>query len=289
MAKPDSRIPRLYRCVGMQICIVCSLIAMTLPAQAGPVAVVGDVFALLPANLAVTQVQAVSTDGCNFSPPPDVDLNVAFSSDFCSVRSTSAAAAFAQNVVGVLNTAVFAFTAPGPGEQSDAGGAARANGRLAAEVAGPGGFAISIDPDLINEGDSLASMTYRLFFRNEVVFTAGAIFEDGVLTTSGSFGASDFDVFQDGPRTTARLVTTDFFIPFTIANSEIGQMLPYAFEQAAQVSASNGGFAAITAVPEPASIGLLWIAIVMLLLIRHARQSSRACTSRRSIICWRVT
>lgn len=223
-------------------------------------------------------VEGNSTDACILG-DFDGDANgngIASAGDSCAgVGGTiSAATAFAKTA-GLFPefTSTFAFTHAGALEASDALAQAKAGALMTfAGVTGfMGSFDLAIDPFMTTEGDASARMSYVLTFKGDVLFSAEGILDHGLLTTSGAFSNSDFDVDVNGSRTIAKLVNTSFSVPFTVSAQELGQPLPFEFEQVFAVHSENGGLAVVD-VPEPSAFFLLVSGACMLGFIMRRKQ-----------------
>ncbi|NTU42205.1 MAG: PEP-CTERM sorting domain-containing protein [Nitrospirales bacterium] len=238
------------------------------------------------------QVEGSSSDAAMmFDIDTDPDGNgIAFAADAATgtAGTVSAASAFAKSAGLFPDFAVtFAFTEAGPGEASDALAEAKAGAviRSAGAISG-GRFDIDIDPFIVNDGDARGSMSFTLRFKEDILFSAGATLDHGLLTTSGAFSDTDFDLIRTGSRVTANLINTRFSVPFTITAPEVGMDLPFELDQVFRVHSENGGLAEVSSIPEPSTTvllgaGLSWMIAFALIRGRKNRGRIRRYLSER--------
>jgi hypothetical protein len=219
-------------------------------------------------------VDGTSSDHATFSKidPDGAGLAFAAGSAVGQMGTVSAASALALDVAPFPAFAVtFAFTIAGPGQISTVESEAKTGASIVSSIVGQGGFGINIDPFMITEGDASALMSFALSFKGTTLFSGGAVLDHGVLTASGALSDTDFMVTINGSQTRADLVHTMFLVPFTISNDEVGLGLPFEFDQVFQVDAQNGGFAEVSSIPEPASIGSCLAGFFFLASLRMVR------------------
>jgi hypothetical protein len=244
-----------------------------------------DAFLLAGAGGVHTGVVGSSSDGAFMK---QINGGVLFS--FSGGSSAGAGGSFVAgvavaSVVPVPFTATGALAIAGPGQTADADAAAAAGGNLAFASAGTfGGFDITIDPSLLTKGHAQSSMSFQLIFNGNTLFAASATLNDGFLTTSGQFSPGDLQVQTIGSETLATLTTLQFATSsITITDAEVGQLLPFEFDQTFTADAQNGGFAQAGSVPEPATITLLGTGLVSLLCYTWCRSRNRASPSTKRL------
>jgi hypothetical protein len=211
-------------------------------------------------------VHGSSTDGIlyNQDHPGFLGFAAAAGAGVGANGSVSVAFAYAQFLPLLLPSVAgtFAFVHAGTNpnglpEAVDAFAEARVFGSVFSAHALNAPLDISIDPFLLNDGESSASMSIRLLFNGAPAFSADASLIDGVLTTSGAFSQGDFAITSTGSTTRADLVHLDFSIPLTITSSQAGMNLPIELDQTFSVYAQNGGTAEVSSAPEPGAFELM--------------------------------
>ena len=252
------------------ITVLAFALSLVTAAHTSEIAVVGPGLALLPeGTMTGAQVDGDSSDGCAMF---DIDLDpggigLASAADVCGGFNGTVSAGIAiGKEPGILPavTTTFAFTQAGVGQTSTALAEATAGGLVSFSGVPNAGFDVDIDPFLVNEGISSATMTFELTFREVMVFLASATLQEGVLTTSGAFSNADFITTTNGGRTVSTLVNTQYFVPFTIGPEDVGQALRFQFTQTFTVTSQNGGYAEASSIPEPSTMltGLAALAII---------------------------
>jgi PEP-CTERM motif-containing protein len=246
--------------------VIAIFLFQNIPAWATAIGIAGPGLVLLPPGTVTgAQVEGSSSDAClMFDQDLDADGNgFASASDSCMGTNGTESSGFAfAKSPGLLPaiTTTFAATNAGVGESSDALAEATAGGKVSFSGVTNGGFDIDIDPFIVTEGNASGSMSFSLTFRNTLVFSAMALLDQGVLTTTGEFSDSDFSVIVEGQTTIAELTNTHFFVPFTIGSNDVGKELSFEFTQVFSVNSQNGGFSQV-AIPEPSTCLLLAVGI----------------------------
>jgi hypothetical protein len=156
----------------------------------------------------------------------------------------------------------------GMGQDAAAFAVAKVGTTLAFTAAQNGAmFTFTLDPPfLTNIGAGQSEIDFAASFNGSTIFSADAMLDNGSLTTSGAFSPGDFSVRTVGSQTTALLINDTFSVPFDILPSQVGQAIPFEFDQSFTAMAQNGGTAIVGDVPEPSSLLLLSTAVVVILV-----------------------
>ena len=83
-------------------------------------------------------------------------------------------------------------------------------------------------------------MAFTALLNGSTIFSAHAMLNDGRLSTSGAFSLSHFSIQRMGEQTVALLTNDTFSVPFDILPSQVGQAIPFEFDQTFTANAQNG-------------------------------------------------
>jgi hypothetical protein len=126
-----------------------------------------------------------------------------------------------------------------------------------------------IDPPfLLDIGTAQSEISFTALLNGSTIFSADAMLNDGSLITSGAFSPGDFSIQSIGEQTVALLTNDTFSVPFDILPSQVGQPIPFEFDQTFTANAQNGGTAIVDSTPEPSTLLLLGSSFMSIFLIR---------------------
>jgi hypothetical protein len=217
-----------------------------------------------------------STDGANFSvslpPPPiapDQDVSISTGRTLPNFGSSTRASADISATFGTVRTS--AAVLAGIGQTATAVAFAKYGTSLRFSAAPlPGILKLIIDPPfLLDSGTAQSEMAFTATLNGSTIFSADAMLNDGSLITSGAFSPGDFSIQTMGEQTVALLTNDTFSVPFDILPSQVGQAIPFEFDQTFTANAQNGGTAIVDNTPEPSTFLLLASGFMSILLI-HA-------------------
>jgi hypothetical protein len=265
----------------------------SVPAVAGSIIVPGIHGLILKALPDFVAIGGQSTDGADFADsdtdPIGLFIGVATGVVNGTAGTSSTAAATATRFPFTL-ISTSASTTAGKDQASSAFAIAKAGNTISAQIAiGIGAFfKVQIDPFLINQGNAAASMSYALIFNGQTLFTAGASLNDGILSTSGAFSPSDFQIIHAADGSTMAVLTqVDFSVPFEIPANLLNTDLSLEFDQRFDVSSTNGGLATVSSAPEPSMGALVGCGFMTLMGWRLLHRRQVTVISKRAVLCRR--
>lgn len=220
----------------------------------------------LPEN--IVAVAGTSTDGANFAASlTDSHPVKPLAGD---ARGKAGSHSAAQASAGKSKVTTGASAQAGPGQIATAIAIAKSDTSFSVAARVNGILVLKIDPPfLMGLGSAQPDMDFTATLNGSPIFSAGAMLDDGSLTTSGAFSDEDFSMQKSGSKTMALLSNDTFSIPFVIPASEVGQTMTFEFDQTFTATAQNGGTAMVENTPEPSSLWMLCAGAIALLLFRR--------------------
>lgn len=101
-----------------------------------------------------------------------------------------------------------------------------------------------LDPTMTATGSGTAKMNFTAVLNGSTIYAATATLDSsGNLSTTGSLQPSDFTVSTASGRATATLNNVNFSIPVSFTPAQMGQNVPFEFDQTFTSTGSNGGSA----------------------------------------------